>query len=146
MLLPFTSTLTITTHFDPEMAMLADRHYSRQSKGSRQFTCPARKLILRDAGATVLFAWTWQKYRRDGQQGYNCSIFRNESNRLSSDIILEAEHFAVEKWGVGRAFTMIDPQKIASKNPGYCFKRAGWKLCGRTKNGKLILEKDLVKG
>lgn len=135
-----------TNHFDCEMAALADRHYSRRSVGARQFCYSGRKLVLRNAEGTVLFVWMYPdpKYRMDTQVGYNCSIFRNESQRLSSEIILEAEQFAVEKWGPGRAYTFIDGRKILSTNPGYCFIKAGWEGVGDTKGGKRILEKFLT--
>ncbi len=145
MMLPFTDGLIRTTHFDPEMSMLADRHYSRRTPGARQFCYSGRKLVLRDALAQVLFVWMFPNpaLRMDAQTGYNCAIFRNESNRRSSDIILEAERWAVQKWGTNRAYTFIDPKKIKSSNPGYCFKMAGWKQDGFTKGAKVILIKSL---
>jgi hypothetical protein len=145
MLLGFESGLIRTTPFDPEMAMLADRHYSRRTPGARQFCNSGRKLVLRNAEGTILFVWMFPDVtlRFDNQIGFNCAIFRNESNRLSSDIILEAEPFAVAKWGPNRAYTFIDATKIRSVNPGFCYKAAGWKFCGYTKGGKHILEKHL---
>ena len=97
MLLKFTEGLVRTNHFDPEMAALADRHYSRRTVGARQFCYAGRKLVLRNAEATVLFVWMWpfEEMRMDGQKGYSCSIFRNESERRSSEIILEAEALAI---------------------------------------------------
>ena len=141
----FDDHLIRTNHFDGEMSMLADRHYSRRTPGARQFCYSGRKLVLRNAEGTILFVWMFgdPKLRMDGQVGYNCSIFRNESSRLSSEIIIEAEKLAVEKWGSGRAFTFVDGRKIRSKNPGCCFRKAGWKRCGFTKGGKVILEKEL---
>lgn len=146
MILPFTSGLIQTTHFDPEMAALADRHYSRRTPGARQFCYSGRKLVLRNAEATVLFVWMFPDpaLRMDKQVGYNCAIFRNESDRRSSEIILEAERFAVAKWGAGRAYTFVDGRKIRSTNPGWCFIAAGWRVCGKTKSGKRILEKNLT--
>lgn len=143
MLLPLWEGLIKTTHFDPEMAALADRHYSRRTVGARQFCYSGRKLVLRDALGTVLFVWMYPdpKYRMDEQMGYNCAIFRNESARLSSAIILEAEQHAFKKWGPNRLYTFIDPTKIKSQNPGYCFKVAGWRSDGQTKSGKIILVK-----
>src|SRR5215472_3883717 len=98
MLLPFFKGLVKTTHFDPEMRALADRHYSRRTIGARQFLNSGRKLVLRDAAGTILFGWLWpfDGMRMDGQTGYNCAIFRNESTRLASDIILEAEEHATK--------------------------------------------------
>lgn len=135
--------LMVTNPFDPEMAQLADRHYSRRTIGARQFCYSGRKLVLRDALGLVLFVWMFpdSALRMDDQAGYNCAIFRNESSRLSSEIILEAELFAVAKWGANRFYTYIDPKKVLSRNPGYCFKMAGWKPIGMSKTGKLLLEK-----
>jgi len=145
MLLDLTQNLTRTTHFDPEMAALADRHYSRRTVGARQFLYSGRKLVLRDNEGSVLFGWLFPDpvLRMDSQTGYYCAIFRNESSRKSSEIILEAEQWAVKKWGANRAYTFIDPAKIKSPNPGYCFKIAGWHFEGRTKSGKHILAKVL---
>lgn len=81
--------------------------------------------------------------RLDGQVGFNNAIFRNESTRKSSEIILEAEWHAVKKWGRNRAYTYIDPREVASRNPGYCFKMAGWRFCRLSASGKHLLEKDL---
>jgi hypothetical protein len=146
MMLQLESGLIRTTHFDPEMAALADRHYSRRTKGAKQFCYSGRKLVLRDALGEVLFVWMYPDaaLRMDTQTGYNCAIFRNESTRKSSEIILEAERLAVEKWGPNRAYTFIDARKIKSTNPGCCFKKAGWRFAGMTKGGKHILEKHLL--
>jgi hypothetical protein len=145
MLLPLTDGLIRTTPFDNECALLADRHYSRRTVGARQFAYSGRKLVLRDAQGLVLFVWMFPDpaKRMDGQVGYNNAIFRNESARQSSEIILEAERHAVAKWGPNRAYTYIDPRKVQSANPGYCFKVAGWKRVGYSKDGKHLLAKEL---
>ena len=39
-----------------------------------------------------------------------------------------------------------ESRKIRSTNPGYCFIKAGWRKCGRTKSGKMILEKVATSG
>jgi len=136
--------LVKTTHFDQEMRVLADRHYSRRTPGAKQFAYSGKKLVLRNEEGTILFVWMYPDptMRMDGQTGYNCAMFRNESDRLSSDIILEAEQMAFERWGPGRMYTYIDPKKIASANPGYCFKMAGWKFAGLSKADKHLLVKD----
>jgi hypothetical protein len=101
-------------------------------------------LILRDPLAQVVFGWALQRYRKDEFAGWlNCFIFRNESVRRSSEIILEAENFALFKWGPMPAFTYIDPAEILSPNPGYCFKQAGWKFLRENPDGKHILTKEL---
>jgi len=145
MLLPLVgSGLVPTTHFDGECAELADRHYSRRTLGARQFCYSGRKLVLRNADATVLFVWMYPDHamRMDSQTGYNCAIFRNEqTERMASEIILEAERAAVEKWGPNRGYTYVDPRHVKSVNPGYCFKLAGWQFVRRTSKGKHLLEK-----
>jgi hypothetical protein len=145
MLLKFDESLIVTTHFDPEMARLADRHYSRRTVGARQFLYSGRKIVIRDALGLVLFGWMFPDpdKRMDGQIGYNCAIFRNESQRRSSDIILECEQIALNKWGPNRVYTYVNPKKIRSANPGYCFKMAGWRKCGESKSGQHLLEKIL---
>jgi hypothetical protein len=84
--------------------------------------------------------------RMDGQTGYNCAIFRNESPRPGSEIILEAERAAVAKWGPNRGYTYVDPRHVRSPNPGYCFKLAGWRFVKRTADGKHLLVKDKLDG
>ena len=152
MLLPLSDGLMRTTHFDDECRQLADRHYSRRTIGARQFTYSGRKLVLRNCSGLVLFVWMFPDpaMRMDGQTGYNNAIFRNESARQSSEIILEAEWHAVKMWGPDRAYTYIDPSQVRSVNPGYCFKKAGWHNVRRpdgslwlSLGGKHLLEKNL---
>ena len=108
-----------TTPFDDECRQLADRHYSRRTVGARQFAYSGRKLVLRDAQGLVIFVWMYPDpgLRMDGQVGYNNALFRNESARRSSDIILEAERAAVASWGPNRAYTYIDPRRVQSAIP-----------------------------
>lgn len=148
MLLALTDGLVVTDGWDGECAELADRHYSRRTVGARQFLYSGRKLVLRDAEARIVFGWLYPdpSLRMDGQTGYNCAIFRNESTRRGSDIILEAERAAFAKWGPNRMYTYIDPRRVRSPNPGYCFKVADWKLVRITKDGKHLLAKELEWG
>lgn len=141
--LPWTEGLHATSQFDDEMRQLADRHYSRRTVGGKQFAYSGRKLVLRDTAGLVLFVWMYPdpELRSDGQVGYNCSIFRNESPRLSSEIILEAEQHAFAKWGPNRLYTYVDQTKVASPNPGYCYKVAGWAYVRLSASGKHLLEK-----
>lgn len=93
-----------------------------------------------------MFGWLWPQdgLRFDDQTGYNCAIFRNESERRSSEVILEAERIAFERWGPNRLYTYVKPSAIRSVNPGYCFKMAGWKFIRTSKDGKLhLLTKEM---
>lgn len=98
-------------------------------------------MVLMTMDCNALFAW--RKFiNDDGNQGVNCAIFRNESPVLSSILILEAEQHAWARWPGERLYTYVHPGKIRSVNPGYCFKVAGWRQCGVTKGGLIVLEKE----
>lgn len=98
-------------------------------------------MVLRNNDGTVVFGWLHQLKRDDRQRGYNCSIFRNESTRKSSEIIREAEEIVWREWGPGRLFTYIDGDATLSiyrrgvRVIGFCFQVAGWKML-KHKNGK----------
>ena len=126
---------------------LADRHYSRESKGSKYFVGIGEKIVLISPDGRALFTWLRSRpeYRGDGIDGVNCQIFRNESPVLSSKLILEAEKFAVERWPGLKLFTYVSKDKVKSKNPGWCFIKAGWKYQGENKKGNLrLFVKDVV--
>jgi hypothetical protein len=133
--------LIVTNKFDRDCAALADRHYPRRRHGNRQFMPPGETIVIRDRIGAMVFGWSRQRFRWDGERGFYCSIFRNESGRLSSEVILECERIAVLTWGQSRAFTYIDPRAISSCNPGFCFKCAGWKFVRENSEGKHVLEK-----
>lgn len=118
------------------------RHYSyKPYKDGRKpllFTGPGSKLVLLWPDARALFIW--RKFiSDDGQQGVNCSVFRNEGDRRSSDMIREADAIADKRWPGERHYTYVNARKIRSTNPGFCFLKAGWSKCGVTKHNKLII-------
>lgn len=131
---------------------LAARHYSwrkyRDGRPRRLFVGPGEKMVLLNVDCTALFIW--RKFiDRSGQQGVNCALFRNERGRgcrnsghshCSSRLIHEASLLAWNRWPGARLYTYVNRKKIRSANPGYCFKRAGWRRCGLTKGGLVILE------
>ena len=136
MFLPFADVI-VSRDGDPELREMADRHYSRKSVGRPLFIGPGRKIVLRNPEGTWVFAWRKSDLREDGQTGWECTIFRNESKLLSSEIIL-----ACEKYVSGRMFTYINAKKVRSCNPGCCFKKAGWKYDGKSKGGLVRLAKE----
>lgn len=126
--------------------LLHRRHYSRRryadGRDPALFVGPGEKLVLLGHEDDALFVW--RKFiDASGQQGVNCSIFRNESPHLASAMILDAETWAEHRWPGERLYTYVNPSRIRSVNPGYCFKRAGWRACGWTGGRRplLILEK-----
>ena len=125
----------------PVGKLLYERHYSaRANRNSKLFVGPGGKLVLLTADCKALFVWR-AFINDDGQQGVNCAVFRNEGPTLSSQLLREAEAFAWARWPGARLYTYVNPRKIKSENPGCCFKKAGWQLCGTNPKGLLIFEK-----
>lgn len=130
--------------YDPRAAAIADRHYSRQSAGDRQFVPPGRCSILRH-GDDAVWATVWQAHIDHAWPGtWNNCLFRHESDRLASELIIEAiahdvAHFrTLPEVGI---ITMVDEDAIRRKrDPGRCYRRAGFEVVGRTaKRGRLVL-------
>jgi hypothetical protein len=135
---------------DPRAVALYSRHYSSKKGGKKVkdwlrhgITPNGESITLITSDASALFVWLKQEKRDDGQDGVNCAVFRNEGRELSSTLILEAEQFARGRWGGERLFTFVDGRAVRHKrDPGRCFIRAGWKRCGTTKSGLIVLEKN----
>jgi hypothetical protein len=96
-------------------------------------------MVLLTQNNDALFVW--RKFIDDsGQKGVNCAVFRNEGSILSSLLISEAVSVCRRRCPSERLYTYVNPKKIKSSNPGYCFQKAGWNKCGMTKGGLVILE------
>lgn len=128
---------------DPIGLALYRRHYSAReyADGRRPglFVGPGEKLALIAHDDTALFVWR-RFIDASGQQGVNCAVFRNEGRALSSALIAEAEWFAWRRWPGRRLYTYVNAAAIRSTNPGFCFQQAGWRSCGVTKGGLVVLE------
>lgn len=134
---------------DPRAFALFRRHYSFQDykDGRRQrlnnrnrhlIVGPGEKIVMITPEADALFVW--RKFvDKSGQTGVNNACFRNESDILSSQLIIEAEQLAWQRWPGQRLYTYVDARSIQSSNPGYCYQIAGWQKCGLTKSRKLIV-------
>lgn len=118
---------------DPRARQLADRHYNRQSVGAAKFTPPGRCIVLRTPGADAVWAtsWPFAQYVRHAWAGaWINSLFRNESEHLSSDLIREAVAITSGIWAdvpdLGMV-TFVDADKTRRKrDPGRCYLRAGF--------------------
>lgn len=133
--------------FDPRALPLADRHYNRRKIGSPQFVPPGRCLVLLTAEADALWvtSWPYAQYVKHAWGGaWVCSLFRNESPHLSSDLIREAVAITRGIWTDVPALgmvTFVDALKTRRKrDPGRCYRRAGWQPCGLTKGGLVALQ------
>jgi hypothetical protein len=140
--------------FDEASCRLADRHYSRRKPGSPQFMPPGQTLILATPERDAVFGW-WRPDPSSGIKamnnldGWTCTIFRNEGRRLSSELVLAAERLLIgTRYTIGPdgLLTYVWDSKIKSANPGYCFKVAGWKVAGRSADGrKTLLQKSVTR-
>ena len=112
---------------DVRARMLFERHYSahhyRDGRIRQKFVGPGEYVVLLLApGGNALFVWRrflTQDPVFAGAPSLNCAVFRNESGRLSSELILEAERWARQRWPDERVvYTYVNPLKVRSVNPG----------------------------
>jgi len=129
-----TATWQRRDHRDPAANALADRHYSRRRPGSGQVGPPGRKLVLVTPCERAVWVshWPYPHLALDRLDAWRCTLFRNEAPELrSSDLVRAAMWLTAAVW-TGRPadgwLTWVDPAKVRSPNPGYCFKQAGWRL------------------
>ena len=130
----------LTKDGDEYCLELYERHYScykyKDGRERKLFVGPGEKIVLRTWDADAMFVW--RKFIDDsGENGIYCAVFRNESQTQSSTLIQEADAIAFAVWPYQRHYTYINAEKVKSTNPGYCFKKAGWRQCGKTKKNKL---------
>lgn len=129
---------------EKELRTLYEDHYSariyKDGRKPKKFVGPGEHIVLTLPDRTALFVW--RKFKDgSGQRGINCSIFRNISKILSSNLIREADAIADFCWPGERHYTYVRAEAVKSRNPGWCFICAGWQRCGYTKAGLHILEK-----
>jgi len=121
---------TIRNCFDRAALGLARHHYSRQHPDARKIGGPGRHLVLVTPDELAVWDSYYSEYPDDGLYAWRCSMFRNTGPKLSSDLIRSAMALTAVKWGDRRPpdgwLTYVDPRKVQSSNPGYCFLRAGW--------------------
>lgn len=129
---------------DPRARGLLNRHYSgrhhRAGRRPLKVLGPGEYILLMTADGGAVFAWVHNTIERlDQQVGIYCPLFRRESGPLASLLIHEACLLAWDRWPGDRLFTYVDPGKVASRNPGYCFLQAGFRREGYSQSGKLLL-------
>lgn len=134
----------LTMDGDAACLALYERHYSAyhyaDGRKRKLFVGPGEKVVLRTEAGDAMFVW--RKFIDDsGQQGVNCAVFRNESKHRSSDLIRQADAIADLLWPDCRHYTYVRAESIRSTNAGACFKFAGWRRCGMTKSGLVVLER-----
>ncbi len=124
---------TVRGRSDRAATSLVDRHYSRpeRSRGCGHVGGPGHVLVLVTPCERAVWLTTWTDYPDDGLHAWRCTVFRNEGAGRSSDLIRTAMALTAELWGDSPAdgwVTWVNTSKVASANPGFCFKKAGWWL------------------
>jgi hypothetical protein len=134
---------------DPPANAVAKRHYNCQSPESDQWVKPGACLCFRTAeyGAIWSSSWPVAQYVKHAWAGaWENSTFRNERQDLylSSDLIREGVAATLAVWPTPPTLgmvTMIDLSKTRRKrDPGRCYRKAGFVPAGYTKGGLLVLQ------
>jgi hypothetical protein len=143
-----------TNRADARAALIADRHYSRQTIGARQFTPPGRVLVLVTPDYDALWATSWpyaEYVHREWADAWICTLFRNEApdRYMSSALIRQA--VAATRWywpavpPLGM-ITLIDSTKVRPIKRrgvpvwGWVYRKAGFVEIGQTKGGLIALQ------
>lgn len=135
---------------DRDGVRLLRSHYSRRKPDSPQFMPPGETLVLITPCRRAVWGWWRPDPRsglksRNGRDGWTCSVFHNEGAGLSSLLILGAEIALVDAGlagilkgpcGPDGMLTYVWRDKVLSKNPGYCYQKAGWLKIGKSADGK----------
>lgn len=140
---------TAVSKVDVRARLLADRHYSRQTPGYREFCAPGNNIVLiipSDDGVTARALWVSQRPdpaaaldmpRADGFDYWNNAYFRNESGLRSSDLIREAIAITRFYWHDTPRHGMhsfVDAAKVRGVKVrghtvhGFSFMKAGFRL------------------
>lgn len=136
---------------------MADRHYSRQTPGAREFVGNGHKIVLLqllDGQPVALWAShrpaPGKAVRPDGRDVWACTLFRVEERTVPASVLI-SEAVAITKglWGAvppaDGFYTTINPHKVrptmtrGKATWGYSWMRAGWAESGRTKRRNLMI-------
>lgn len=132
---------------DPRALPLADRHYNRQKPGSPQFVPPGSCVVFltEQADAVWVTSNPIAQYVKHAWAGaWMNSLFRNESEFLSSELVREAVSATRAHYGDPPPLGMVsfvDASKTRRKrDPGRCYRRAGFRHVGFTKAGLWVMQ------
>lgn len=155
---------TISDRCDPAARPFADRHYNRQSIGAKNFCPPGRCFVLSHPRGFWVTSWPFAAYVKHAWAGaWVCSAFRLEGGEpgeasalitqaLAATLARWSDPPAVDAWAITRRHdrsdvraikiamvTFVDERHTREKrDPGRCFRRAGFVDVGRTKKGGLV--------
>jgi hypothetical protein len=142
----------LSTRADPVARRLADRHYSRQTVGARQFVPPGRCCVFVTACERAYWVTSWpfaEFVKHEWAGAWVNSAFRNEGAGVASELILSALSATLAFWrrppDLGMV-TFIDPSKVRPTIVrGHCtwgrsYLKAGFRHVGKTKGGLLAFQ------
>lgn len=127
---------------------IADRHYNRQKVGSPQFVPPGSCVVYRLAEGSGLWVTSYPKaeFTKHAWAGaWVNTLFRNESPdlHLSSELITAAVAATLAEWPTPPDLgivSFVDADKTRRKrDPGRCYRKAGWEHVGFTKQAHLYV-------
>lgn len=119
---------------DPLARAMRDRHYSTKNPGGRTVGPPGRRLVLisDDERAMWITHYPDPRLVMDRIDALRCTVFRREGRRheRASVLIRGAMELSEEVYGPAPHgwVTYVEPLKVRSQEPGYCFKMAGFEL------------------
>ena len=131
---------------DPDAVAIADRHYNRQKPGTPQFVPPGRCVVFKAATGPAVWvtSWPFAQYVKHAWAGaWVNSLFRNEGAGLSSELIREAVAATRAIWSPPPLgiVSFVDASKTRRKrDPGRCYRKAGFRHVGFTKSGLYVLQ------
>jgi hypothetical protein len=130
-------------------------HYSRQTPGSPTFTGNGSDLVLVTRDGLSVWSVVYQRVNgyenddgSDAEMRWRCNVFRRLGGGRASDLIKAAVEATRTGWlavygelPTVPLTTEVDPAKTRKKrDPGRCFRKAGWKEIGTTPKGLVRLE------
>jgi hypothetical protein len=134
----------VTHRACPFGKQLADRHYNRQNPNSKQFVPPGRCVVLLHSTHKAVWVTSWPiaQYVKHAWAGaWVNSLFRNEGAGIASELIFSAIWTTLRIWPDAPKeglITFVDAKCVRhTREPGYVYKRAGFKKVGTTKGGLL---------
>lgn len=130
---------------EPGLRGIVDQHYSarhyRDGRKPARVVGPGEYLILTTPCRRFLIIFRVSKRPIAGQRGIYLTFCRNTSSVKTSALIRAALERAWQRWPGNDIFTFVNPRKVQSPVPGYCFRRAGFRRVGETKGGLLVFRR-----
>lgn len=137
---------------DPIARQIADRHYNRQSVGSKQFVPPGSCCVLLERTGRAFWVTSAPKaeyVQHDWAGAWVCSAFRSEDAGESIQLVRQA--IAASRAALGEPpglgiVTFIDSRKVEAiltrgvPSFGFIWVRAGFHYVGKTKAGLLVFQ------